>query len=191
MLAFFDPESTHMPDATRSLAALCHAGIIDVVNRPGRLIEGSLTAANLRLAIVASRFNAFLVEKLVSGALDGVRRHGGNAEHCTLAWVPGAFELPLAAKKLAESGKFDAVVCLGAVVRGDTPHFDYVAGECAKGISQVALQTGVPCIFGVVTTDNLEQAIERCGTKAGNKGYDAAVSAIEMANLLREMGGKE
>lgn len=156
---------------------------------PGNTLQGQLIATNARLAIVASRFNSFLVEPLVNGALDAIARHGGDAGKCTLAWVPGAFELPLAAKKMAESGKVDAVVCLGAVVRGDTPHFDYVAGQCAAGISQAALQTGVPCIFGVVTTDNLEQAIERCGTKAGNKGYDAAVSAIEMVNLLRAMQG--
>lgn len=161
------------------------------MHQPGKTLQGQLSAANIRLAIVASRFNSFLVEPLVNGALDAIARHGGDTGECTLAWVPGAFELPLAAKTLAESGKYAAVVCVGAVVRGSTPHFDYVAGECAKGISQVALQTGVPCIFGVVTTDNLEQAIERCGTKAGNKGYDAAVSAIEMANLLRAMNGDQ
>jgi 6,7-dimethyl-8-ribityllumazine synthase len=151
----------------------------------GNIIEGNLVAGNARFALVAARFNSFLVDKLVSGALDAIKRHGGKLENTTLAWVPGAFEIPVAAQSMAASGKYDAVICLGAVVRGSTPHFDYVAGEAAKGIAQAGLSTGVPCIFGVVTTDNLEQAIERCGTKAGNKGFDAAVAAIEMVNLLR------
>lgn len=151
------------------------------------IVEGDLIARDARFAIVASRFNEFLVSKLVEGALDAIRRHGGEAATVTLAWVPGAFEIPLAAKALAESGKHDAVICLGAVVRGNTPHFDYVAGEAAKGIGQVGLSTGVPCIFGVVTTENLEQAIERCGTKLGNKGFEAAVTAIEMVNLLKKL----
>jgi 6,7-dimethyl-8-ribityllumazine synthase len=151
------------------------------------VLEGDLIARDARFAIVASRFNEFLVSKLVEGALDAIRRHGGEAATVTLAWVPGAFEIPLAAKALAESGKHDAVICLGAVVRGNTPHFDYVAGEAAKGIGQVGLSTGVPCIFGVVTTENLEQAIERCGTKLGNKGFEAAVTAIEMVNLLKKL----
>lgn len=152
-----------------------------------KLIEGHLSAAGLRLAIVASRFNDFLVDKLIEGALDAIVRHGGSDEDTTLVRVPGAFEIPVAARKLAESKKYDAVICLGAVVRGSTPHFDYVAGEAAKGISAAGLNTGVPVIFGVVTTDNLEQAIERCGTKAGNKGFDAAMSAIEMADLMRKL----
>ena len=146
-------------------------------------IEGDLGAGDAKFAIVASRFNEFLVSKLVEGALDAVRRHGGKLGHTTLVWVPGAFEIPLTAKKLAEKGGYDAIICLGAVVRGSTPHFDYVAGEAAKGIGQVGLQTGVPCIFGVVTTDTLEQAIERCGTKMGNKGFEAAATAIEIVNL--------
>ena len=152
-----------------------------------KLIEGHLSAAGLRLAIVASRFNDFLVDKLIEGALDAIVRHGGSDEDTTHVRVPGAFEIPVAARKLAESKKYDAVICLGAVVRGSTPHFDYVAGEAAKGISAAGLNTGVPVIFGVVTTDNLEQAIERCGTKAGNKGFDAAMSAIEMADLMRKL----
>jgi len=152
-----------------------------------KVIEGHLSASGLRFAIVASRFNDFLVEKLVDGALDAIVRHGGSDEDTTLVRVPGAFEIPVAARKLAESKKYDAVICLGAVVRGSTPHFDYVAGEAAKGIAAAGMNTGVPVIFGVVTTDNLEQAIERCGTKAGNKGFDAAMSAIEMADLMRKL----
>lgn len=152
-----------------------------------RVIEGNLVAADARFAIVAGRFNEFLVKHLVQGALDGIRRHGGDVGKVTLAWVPGAFEIPLAAKKLAESGKYDAVICLGAVIRGSTPHFDYVAGEAAKGIGQAGISTGVPCIFGVITTDNLEQAIERCGSKMGNKGFEAAVTAIEMVNLFKQL----
>lgn len=152
-----------------------------------KTIEGHLSATGLRFAIVASRFNDFLVDKLIEGALDAIVRHGGSDEETTLVRVPGAFEIPVAARKLAESRKYDAVICLGAVVRGSTPHFDYVAGEAAKGIAQAGLSTGVPVIFGVVTTDNLEQAIERCGTKAGNKGFDAAMSAIEMADLMRKL----
>ncbi|MCZ7605902.1 MAG: 6,7-dimethyl-8-ribityllumazine synthase [Planctomycetota bacterium] len=152
-----------------------------------RVIEGNLVAADARFAIVAGRFNEFLVKHLVEGALDGIRRHGGDVGKVTLAWVPGAFEIPLAAKKLAESGKYDAVICLGAVIRGSTPHFEYVAGEAAKGIGHVGISTGVPCIFGVITTDNLEQAIERCGSKMGNKGFEAAVTAIELVNLFRQL----
>lgn len=152
-----------------------------------KTIEGHLSATGLRFAIVASRFNDFLVDKLIEGALDAIVRHGGSDDETTLVRVPGAFEIPVAARKLAESRKYDAVICLGAVVRGSTPHFDYVAGEAAKGIAQAGLSTGVPVIFGVVTTDNLEQAIERCGTKAGNKGFDAAMSAIEMADLMRKL----
>jgi 6,7-dimethyl-8-ribityllumazine synthase len=161
------------------------------MDQPGNIIEGNLVAGNARFALVAARFNSFLVDKLVSGALDAIKRHGGKLENTTLAWVPGAFEIPVAAQNLAAGGKYDAVICLGAVVRGSTPHFDYVAGEAAKGIAQAGLSTGVPCIFGVVTTDNLEQAIERCGTKAGNKGFDAAVAAIEMVNLLKQTKSKK
>ncbi len=159
------------------------------MNKPKHVLEGDLIAGNARFALVAARFNSFLVDKLVEGALDAIRRHGGKLDNTTLAWVPGAFEIPVMARKLAETGNYDAIICLGAVVRGSTPHFDYVAGEAAKGIAQAGLLTGVPCIFGVVTTDNLEQAIERCGTKAGNKGFDAAVTAIEMVNLLRNVDG--
>ncbi|MCA8914454.1 MAG: 6,7-dimethyl-8-ribityllumazine synthase [Planctomycetes bacterium] len=152
-----------------------------------RVIEGDLLAGNARFAIVASRFNEFLVSHLVSGAFDAIKRHGGDVSKASLVWVPGAFEIPVAALKLAESGKYDAVICLGAVIRGSTPHFEYVAGEAAKGIGQVGIKTGVPCIFGVITTENLEQAIERCGSKMGNKGFEAAVTAIEMVNLLRDV----
>ncbi|MCC6464901.1 MAG: 6,7-dimethyl-8-ribityllumazine synthase [Planctomycetes bacterium] len=142
----------------------------------------------MRFALVAGRFNEFFVDKLVEGALDSIRRHGGNPAEAVLVKVPGAFEIPLAAQKLAEGGKYDAVICLGAVVRGSTPHFDYVAGEAAKGVSSVSLKTGVPCVFGIVTTDTLEQALERCGTKQGNKGFDAATTAIEMVSLLKQLG---
>lgn len=147
-------------------------------------IEGNLIAQGKKYAIVASRFNEFIVNKLVSGAEDAFLRHGANSDDITLIWVPGAFEIPLAAQKLAQSSKFDAVVCLGAVIRGATTHYDYVCNEVSKGIASVGLNTGVPTIFGIVTTENIEQAIERAGTKAGNKGFDAAVSAIEMVNLF-------
>lgn len=153
----------------------------------GKIVEGNLKAGNAKFAIVASRFNDFLVNPLVDGALDAIKRHGGKFETVTLVWVPGAYEIPMVAKKLADSGQYDAVICLGAVVRGATPHFEFVAGEAAKGIAQAGIQSGVPCIFGVVTTDNLEQAIERCGTKAGNKGFEAAVTAIEMVNLFKQL----
>ena len=150
--------------------------------------EGKLTAEGLKVAIVAARFNEFITNKLVGGAIDALKRHGASEGDLTIAWVPGAFEIPLAAQKMADSGRYDAVICLGAVIRGSTPHFDYVAGEVTKGVAQVTLQTGVPTIFGVLTTENLEQAIERAGTKSGNKGFDAAMTAIEMANLLKVMG---
>ena len=150
-----------------------------------KVLEGKLTAEGLRIGIVAARFNEFITNKLLGGAVDALVRHGATEADITLAWVPGAFEIPLAAQKMAGSGKFDAVICLGAVIRGSTPHFDYVAGEVTKGVAQVTLQTGVPTIFGVLTTENIEQAIERAGTKAGNKGFDAAMTAIEMANLLK------
>lgn len=149
--------------------------------------EGQLLAQGLKFGIVASRFNEFITAKLLSGALDALKRHGARDEDIALAWVPGAFEIPMVAKKMAEQGKYNAVICLGAVIRGATPHFDYVSAEVSKGIAGISLQTGVPTIFGVLTTEDLEQAIERAGTKAGNKGWDAAVAAIEMADLLRQM----
>ncbi len=148
-----------------------------------KVLEGNLIGSNKKFAIVASRFNEFIVNKLVSGARDGLVRHGVDDDDITLAWVPGAFEIPLMAQKLAKSGKYDAILCLGAVIRGVTSHYDYVCNEVSKGIASVGLNTDIPVIFGIVTTDNIEQAIERAGTKAGNKGYDAAVSAIEMVNL--------
>lgn len=152
-----------------------------------KVLEGKLTAKGMKVAIVASRFNEFITSKLIGGAEDCLIRHGADSDDLTLAWVPGAFEIPLAAQKLAKSGKYDAVVCVGAVIRGATPHFDYVCAEASKGIAHVSLETGVPVAFGVLTTDNIEQAVERAGTKAGNKGADAALSAIEMVNLMREM----
>ncbi|MGP4072990.1 6,7-dimethyl-8-ribityllumazine synthase [Piscibacillus sp. B03] len=152
-----------------------------------KTIEGNLVGSGLKVAIVAGRFNDFITEKLVDGAVGGLKRHGVNDDDITLAWVPGAFEIPLAAKKLAASGDYDAVITLGAVIKGSTPHFDYVCSEAAKGVSHANLETGVPVIFGVITTNTIEQAIERAGTKAGNKGYDAAVGAIEMANLVKEL----
>lgn len=153
-----------------------------------QIIEGKLIAEGAKFGIVASRFNEFIVSRLLSGALDALRRHGAREEDITAMWVPGAFELPLAAKRMAACGKYDAVICLGAVIRGATSHYDLVCNETAKGIAQVGLQADVPVLFGVVTTDNIEQAVERAGTKAGNKGFDAAVSAIEMVNLLRQVG---
>ncbi|WP_341770945.1 6,7-dimethyl-8-ribityllumazine synthase [Alkalibacillus almallahensis] len=147
--------------------------------------EGNLVASNLKIGIVVGRFNGFINEKLLDGALDGLKRHGVNEDDIEVAWVPGAYEIPLAAKKMAEHGSYDAVITLGAVIRGATPHFEYVSGEVSKGVSSVSMETGVPVIFGVLTTDTIEQAIERAGTKAGNNGYGAAMSAIEMANLLQ------
>jgi len=149
--------------------------------------EGKLIAQGLKFGIVVGRFNEFIGGKLLSGALDALKRHGVEEESIEIAWVPGAFEIPLIAKKMAMSKKYDGVICLGAVIRGSTPHFDYVSNEVTKGIAQVSLSTEVPVIFGVLTTDSIEQAIERAGTKAGNKGYDAAVTAIEMVNLLKQM----
>ena len=149
--------------------------------------EGKLLAEGLHFAIVASRFNELIVRRLLGGALDALKRHGADEAEIDVAWVPGGFELPLVAGKLADSGKYDAVICLGAIIRGATPHFEYVAAEASKGIAQVALRTGMPVIYGVVTADTIEQAIERAGTKAGNRGADAAMAAIEMANLLREL----
>ena len=150
--------------------------------------EGKLLAAGLRFGVVVSRFNEFVTGKLLEGAMDALARHGSDKGSIEVAWTPGTFEIPLVAQKMASSGKYDAVICLGAVIRGSTPHFDFIAGEVTKGIAQVALSSGVPTIYGVITTDNLEQAIERSGTKAGNKGFQAAEAAIEMANLLREIG---
>lgn len=150
-----------------------------------KTIEANLIGSGLKVGIVVGRFNDFINAKLVDGAVDGLRRHGVDDDAIEVAWVPGAYEVPFIAKKLVESGKYDAVIGLGTVIRGATTHYDYVCNEAAKGIQQVSLQTGVPVIFGIVTTESIEQAIERAGTKAGNKGYDAAVSAIEMANLVR------
>ncbi|MGN1031452.1 MAG: 6,7-dimethyl-8-ribityllumazine synthase [Butyricicoccaceae bacterium] len=153
-----------------------------------KLLEGNVVGTGLKVGIVAARFNEFIVSKLVGGAEDALRRHGVSEDDIDIAWVPGAYEIPLIAQKMAQSGKYDMVLCLGAVIRGSTSHYDLVCNECAKGIAQVGLQTGLPVLFGVVTTDTIEQAIERAGTKAGNKGYDVACSGIEMANLLRTIG---
>ncbi|MCL4533939.1 MAG: 6,7-dimethyl-8-ribityllumazine synthase [Bacteroidetes bacterium] len=153
----------------------------------GKTLEGNLLGQGLRIGIVAARFNEFITNKLVSGAFDALERHGVRPEDIDLAWVPGSFEIPIVAKRMVQSGRYAAVVCVGAVIRGSTPHFDYVAAEVSKGVAAVGLESGVPVIFGVLTTENIEQAIERAGTKAGNKGFDAAVAAIEMANLLREI----
>lgn len=152
-----------------------------------RVLEGNVVANKITVGIVAARFNEFIVSKLVGGAQDALLRHGVSDEDITLAWVPGAFEIPLVAQKMAESGKYDAIICLGTVIKGATSHYDYVCAEVSKGIAAVGLKTEIPVIFGVVTTDNIEQAIERAGTKAGNKGYDAACTAIEMVNLFRKI----
>lgn len=149
--------------------------------------EGKLIASGLKFGIVVGRFNEFIGSKLLGGAIDGLIRHGAEEENIEVSWVPGAFEIPLVASKMAASKKFDAIICVGAVIRGSTPHFDYVSSEVSKGIAKVSLDTGLPVIFGVLTTDTIEQAIERAGTKAGNKGYDAAITAIEMANLLKNL----
>jgi 6,7-dimethyl-8-ribityllumazine synthase len=149
--------------------------------------EGNVIGTGLKVGIVAGRFNEFITGKLVSGAEDALRRHGVEESNISIAWVPGAFEIPIAAKKMAASGNYDAVITLGAVIRGSTPHFDFVSSEVAKGVAAVGLQLEMPVIFGVLTVDSIEQAIERAGTKAGNKGYEAAVSAIEMANLLKTL----
>ncbi len=151
-----------------------------------RFIEGRLNASGLKFAVVVTRFNDFITEKLLGGALDALIRSGASDDDITVIRVPGAFEIPLTAKKLADSGEFDAIVCLGAVIRGATPHFEYVAAEATKGIAAVGLEAGVPLSFGVLTTDSIEQAIERAGTKAGNKGWEAAMSAIEMVNLFKQ-----
>ena len=151
-------------------------------------LEGKVVAKEgMKVAIVASRFNEIIVNKLLGGAVDGLVRHGVEEENITAAWVPGAFEIPVVAQKLAQSKKYDAVICVGAVIRGDTTHYDYVCNEVSKGVAQVGLSTGIPVLFGIVTTENIEQAIGRAGSKAGNKGYDCALSAIEMVNLLDQM----
>ena len=152
-----------------------------------KTFEGKLVSKQIKIGIVAARLNEFITEKLLSGAMDGLVRHDVAEEDVNVAWVPGAFEIPLIASKMAKSGKYDAVICLGAVIRGSTSHYDFVCNEVSKGIAAVSLETGIPVMFGVLTTENIEQAIERAGTKAGNKGYDCAVSAIEMVNLIREL----
>lgn len=150
-------------------------------------LEGKLNATGLKFGIIVGRFNSFISERLLEGALDAILRHGGSDDDIQVARVPGAYEIPLAAKKMAATGRFDAIICLGAVIRGSTPHFDYVASEVAKGVAHVSLESGVPVAFGVLTTDTIEQAVERAGTKAGNKGFDAAMTAMETANLFREI----
>lgn len=152
-----------------------------------KILEGKLTAKDMKFGIVVGRFNEFISNKLLGGAMDALKRHDVSEENIVMAWAPGSYEIPLIAQKMAKSGRFDAVICLGAVIRGATPHFDYVASEVAKGVAQASLETEVPIIFGVLTTDTLEQAIERAGTKSGNKGFDAAMAAIEMGNLMREL----
>ena len=151
------------------------------------ILEGKVVAGKMKVAIVAARFNEFIVSKLVEGARDGLLRHNVEEDDITLAWVPGAFEIPVVAKRLAETKKYDAVICLGAVIRGSTSHYDYVCAEVSKGIAQVSMQTGLPVMFGVLTTDTIQQAIERAGTKAGNKGYECALGAIEMVNLVKQI----
>lgn len=152
-----------------------------------KVIEGKLNAKDLRFGIVVGRFNEFISSKLLGGAIDALKRHDADESNIEMAWAPGSYEIPLIAKKMAKSGSYDAVICLGAVIRGATPHFDFVASEVAKGVAHAGLETEVPIIFGVLTTDSIEQAIERAGTKSGNKGFDAAMAAIEMANLMKEM----
>ncbi|NLE08809.1 MAG: 6,7-dimethyl-8-ribityllumazine synthase [Dehalococcoidales bacterium] len=153
----------------------------------GRTYEGNLTGQGLKFGIVVSRFNEFITNKLLSGAKDALQRHDVADEDIETSWVPGAFEIPVIAQKMAMSGKYDAIICLGAVIRGATPHFDYVASEVSKGVARISLDSGLPVMFGVITADTIEQAIERAGTKSGNKGFDAAVNAIEMANLMKNM----
>ncbi len=157
----------------------------------GQVFEGFLNGEGLRFAVVVSRFNEFISSKLLSGAWDCLTRHGAEGTDIDVAWCPGAFEIPLVAQKLAALKRYDAIICLGAVIRGSTPHFDYVSSEVAKGVAKVQLDAGVPVIFGVLTTDSIEQAVERAGTKAGNKGWDAAVSALEMANLFKTLDTKD
>ncbi len=153
----------------------------------GNQYEGSLLAADLRFGIVVSRFNEFITGRLLEGSKDALTRHGAKLDYVDIAWTPGCFEIPLVAKKMAHSGKYEAIICLGAVIRGATPHFEYVAAEVSKGIARVTLDTGLPVVYGVITADNLEQAIERAGTKEGNKGFAAATTAIEMANLMKSL----
>ncbi len=153
-----------------------------------KVYEGSLVSQGMKVGIIAARFNEFIVSKLLGGAIDGLTRHDVKEDDIEVAWVPGAFEIPIVATKMAASGKYDAVICLGAVIRGSTSHYDYVCSEVSKGVAQAGLSTGVPVMFGVLTTDNIEQAIERAGTKAGNKGYDCALGAVEMVNLIKGMG---
>jgi 6,7-dimethyl-8-ribityllumazine synthase len=152
-----------------------------------KTIEGNFDAKGLKVCIIVSRFNEFIASKLLNGCLDGLKRHGGEEDNLTVCWAPGSYELPILAKKIALAHQPDAIICLGAVIRGGTDHYSYVAGEMAKGIAQVGLETGVPIIFGVITTDTIEQAIERAGTKMGNKGFDSALTAIEMANLMKKI----
>jgi len=152
-----------------------------------KTFEGKLTSKDLKFGIVIGRFNEFIGSKLLDGAIDAIKRHGGSVDNIDIAWVPGAFEIPLAAKKMVKTKRYDAIICLGAVIRGATPHFEYVSSEVTKGVAQVGLDTEIPTIFGVLTVDTIEQAIERAGTKAGNKGFEAAVTAIEMANLFKEI----
>lgn len=153
-----------------------------------KTIEGKLDASGFKFGIIVSRFNEFITSKLLGGAVDCIKRNNGDDENITVAWVPGAFEIPSMAKKLVQTKKFDAVICLGAVIKGSTPHFDYVSAEVSKGVAQVGMSAEIPVIFGVLTTDSIEQAIERAGTKSGNKGFDAAMSAIEMANIFKQLG---
>jgi 6,7-dimethyl-8-ribityllumazine synthase len=160
-----------------------------MADEKGRVFEGSLVGSGLKVAIVVSRFNDFITAKLLDGALDGFKRHGVDAGAIDVAWTPGTFEMPLVARRLATVGKYDAVCCLGAVIRGGTPHFEYVASQVARGLAQAASDTGVPISFGILTTDSIEQAIERAGTKGGNKGFHAASSAIEMAQLMKSLPG--
>lgn len=156
-----------------------------------KTFEGKLVSKDIKIGIVVARFNEFITSKLLGGALDGLRRHDVQEKDVSVAWVPGAFEIPLIASKMAKSGKYDGVICLGAVIRGSTSHYDYVCNEVSKGIAAISLESGIPVMFGVLTTENIEQAIERAGSKARNKGYDCAVGAIEMVNLIREMEGEE
>ncbi len=158
-----------------------------MANEQAKIIEGELLARDLRFAFIAARFNDFVVEPLIRGALDALKRHGATEKQVEIVRVPGAFDIPLVARKLALSRRYDALIALGAVVRGETPHFDYVAGECASGLARIALESGVPVAFGVLTTETMQQAVDRAGGKAGNKGADAALAAVEMANLLRRL----
>lgn len=152
-----------------------------------QIIEGNLVASGLKIAIISSRWNHFIGDRLLEGSLDAIKRHGGNLDDVTIVHVPGCFEIPLAVQRVAKTGKFDAVVALGVLIRGSTPHFDYISAECTKGIASASMDTGVPISYGVLTCDTIEQAIERAGTKAGNKGHEAAMAAVEMANIFREL----